>query len=96
MKIPVVQRKEYTIFLERRHGLSFVHCDVYVWNKAVKLQLDKDWETLCSLHNETLYATHVVGDRKHSKFLKMYGFTYYCKSQAANLIELEIYRKDIP
>lgn len=96
MKIPVVQRKDYTIFLERRHGVSFVHCDVYRWNRSVKLQLHQDWEALCLLHNEPIFATHVVGDQKHSKFLKMYGFTYVCKAMAANLIELEIFRKDIP
>lgn len=96
MKIPVVQKGAYTIYFDRKFDLTFVHCDVYRWNRSIKQSLDKDWETLCLLHNEPIYATHVVGDKKHTKFLKMYGFKYVSKSIAHNLIELEIYRKDIP
>lgn len=96
MKIPVVQREEYTIYLERCYGFTFVHCDVHKWAKTSKKQLHTDWETLCLLHGEPIYAYHVVGDKKHLKFLQTYGFQYVSSIRGNDLREMEIYRKDIP
>ena len=96
MKIPVVQRKEYVLYLERCYGLSFVHCDVFRWNKTTQASLAKDWETICLLHNEPIYAYHVVGDKKHLKFLQIYGFTYAFSMRGNDLKEVQIFRKEVP
>lgn len=97
MKIPVVQRKEYVIYLERDGGTSYVHCDVYKWTKTTKASLAKDWETLCLLHNQPIYARHEIGDRKHLKFLEMFGFKRCNKYiQARNLKQFELFVKESP
>lgn len=78
LKVPVVNRREYTIKLERSDNKTFIHCDVYVpWSKTVKERLAEDFNTLKSLHRDYIYALHDPDDRKHKKFLSMFGFKYH-------------------
>ena len=80
--------------MERYNGSSFVHCDVFKWNKTTKASLAKDWETLCLLHNEPIYAYHEIGDKKHFKFLQTYGFTLCNTIRGVNLKEYQIFVKE--
>lgn len=86
-KVPVVQRPEYTLYLERAtRNHSFIHCDIHVrWSPQVKQRLLNDWKTLKDLHGHPIYALHTPGDVKHLKFLRMFGFKFlrnYPKSWA--------------
>ncbi|WP_066803337.1 hypothetical protein [Sphingomonas asaccharolytica] len=78
LKVPVVRRPVYTLYLEQatpRH--TFIHCDVHgVWTPRVKRDLCSDWQALRALHGGPFYALHEPGDRKHSKFLTMFGFRW--------------------
>ena len=96
MKIPIVQREAYTIYFERVLGNTFVHCDVYRWSKTSKQASLKDWEALCLLHNAPIYAYHVVGDKKHLKFLETFGFRYLKEGLGNDLKLIQIYIKETP
>lgn len=78
LKVPVVRRSEYTLFLEQataRH--PFIHCDIHSrWSPAVKAQLARDFATLKALHGGPFYALHDPSDLKHHKFLRMFGFKW--------------------
>lgn len=75
-KVPVVRTAEFTLSLEQATATeTFLHCDIHVrWSPAVKRQLATAFEQLLRLHGGPLRALHKPGDRKHLKFLTMYGF----------------------
>lgn len=74
LKVPVVIRDEYIIKFERSNGLTFGHCDVFApWSKDVKYSLMADFDTLRRLHREPIHGVHIIGDKKHLKFLAMFG-----------------------
>lgn len=76
LKVPVVRRLYYTIFLEQATPYStFAHCTVHVpWSRKVKQALEEDWARLRSLHGGPFFALHDPEDIKHDKFVKMFGF----------------------
>ena len=75
-KVPVVQREDYTILLEEHETQgTFIHCNVYHWSKEIFLNLQVDYHRLIRLHGGPIHALHDSRDRKHEKFLKLFGFT---------------------
>jgi len=77
-KKPVIVEPDYTLYLDEFEGLQFIHCDVRKWNKATKKRLHEALELLHNIYKqESFYATHDIADKKHRKFLKMYGFKYF-------------------
>lgn len=79
MKLPVIERTEYTVFYEpvefKGTILTFVHCDIHTkWSKSVKERLKRDFEVLTELRETSLLAVHTVGDHKHLKFISLFGF----------------------
>lgn len=96
MKLPVVNREWYIIYLELVNKVTFVHCDVFKWSKESRLKLLQDWKLLLELHQRPIYAYHYVGDTKHYKFLKLTGFTYLKSGIGNDLKQIEIYIKEIP
>ena len=77
-KVPVVIRPTHTIYFERSSGYTFGHCDIHVrWTPSIKQALAEDFKTLCSLHNQKIYAQHSPDQGPtHEKFLKMFGFKF--------------------
>jgi hypothetical protein len=74
-KVPVVKTKDYVIsFEEHETQGTFIHCDVYGWSKSVFMALQIDFARLCRLHGGPIHALHDSNDRKHEKFLKLFGF----------------------
>lgn len=73
MKTPVAVNDDYTLYLEDYNGFSFIHCDCRRWTKTVKHRM---YEDLIAVQKEDLYAIHEIGDSKHEKFLKLFGFEY--------------------
>jgi hypothetical protein len=75
-KVPVVIRNEYIIYLERVEDSVFIHCDVFKWNKTTKKNLHDSLDTIIKLQGREIFALHTIGDTKHKKFLRMYGFKF--------------------
>lgn len=76
-KVPVIVRPAYTVFLERTDGLTLVHCDIHQrWTPTIKAALREDWLSLVAMHEAPILALHTPGDRKHHKFLTLFGFRF--------------------
>lgn len=76
-RVPVINRKTHSVWLERFAERLWVHCDVFKWNKEVKKQMDKDWAQLMDMLNCTLYVLHNPKENKPKvKYIKWYGFEY--------------------
>lgn len=73
MKTPVAVNDDYTLYFEDYNGFVFIHCDCHRWTKTVKRKMFDD---LIAIQKEDLYAIHEIGDSKHEKFLKLFGFEY--------------------
>lgn len=74
-KVPVVNTPEYTIKFEEHYTQgTFIHCDVRKWSKSVCADLQQAFAVLTILHGGPIHALHDSRDRKHEKFLKLFGF----------------------
>lgn len=73
MKTPVVACDDYTLYLEDYNGFLFIHCDCRRWTNEVRKRMLDD---LVKLQKDDLYAIHEIGDKKHEKFLKLFGFEF--------------------
>ena len=91
MKTPVIQSDNYIVYLEYFADLSFIHCDCYHWNKTVKAALLADLDKLFEIHRKPILAIHDVGDKKHLKFLRMVGFTFYNTIKGSDNIMRHLY-----
>ena len=76
MKVPVVIRDDYTMFLEFFEGMLWFHTDVHKWTAEVKVKYLEDLNILQHLTNCTLVAMVNQRDKKLSKFIKVIGFKY--------------------
>lgn len=78
LKVPVVQRPDYTLTFERAtKEHTFVHCDVHrQWTKDSKRQLLDDLKTLRGLHGQPIYTMHSDDNPKLGKFIECLGFTF--------------------
>ena len=73
MKVPVAVCKDYALFFEIDKGFCFIHCDCIRWTNTVRKQMLSD---LISIQKQDVYAIHEVCDRKHKKFLALFGFKF--------------------
>jgi hypothetical protein len=76
MKVPVVIRDDYTMFLEFFDGVLWFHTDVHKWTAEVKVKYLEDLNILQYLTNCPLVAMVNQRDKKLSKFSKVIGFKY--------------------
>lgn len=77
MKIPVIQTKEFILYLEDFDNYLFIHCDVLTkWTKEVKNNLKLWFKRLTDECGKDIFALHTPEDKKHEKFLKMFDFSY--------------------
>lgn len=90
-KTPVIIKSDYVVYFERYQGNTFIHCDVFKWNKTSRSGLLRDLGVLWTLHNEPVFAFHDIGDSKHKKFLKTCGFKFLRVIQGTDLILREIW-----
>lgn len=94
LKVPVIIRPgDYTVLFERTSGLTFIHCDVVGrWSRSLKDRLRRDFDQLKALHaSEPIHALHHPGDRKHEKFLKLFGFRLSASFTGPDGDPLQIY-----
>lgn len=75
LKVPVCKRKDFLVRLEEHLNGTFIHCDVFNYNKVVRNELLEVWKVISWLHGGPIYALHDVSDLKHKKFLNLFGFT---------------------
>jgi hypothetical protein len=74
MKISVVNRKDYVIFLEYFNNVHWLHTDVFKWSLKIKKQYIKELNQLQSLLNAPLYG--LVDNDKLGRFGKTIGFSF--------------------
>lgn len=75
-KIPVVNRLEYTIYLEYFNNIYWLHTDVYKWSGQIKKSYLQKLDQLQKLLDEPLYGLVEVENTKLGKFGETIGFTY--------------------
>ena len=75
-KVPVVEDKAFTLYLEEYEQLLFIHCDVYKWLKSTRKKMEDRFRFLVKKYNRPIFAAQIDNDNKHRKFLDMYGFKY--------------------
>ncbi len=76
MKVPVVLRDDYIMYLEFFEGMLWFHTDVHKWTPEVKTKYLEDLNILQYLINSPLVAMVNQRDKKLSKFGKVIGFKY--------------------
>jgi hypothetical protein len=76
MKVPVVIRDDYTMFIEFFDGILWFHTDVHKWTAEVKVKYLEDLNILQYLINCPLVAMINQRNKKLSKFSKVIGFKY--------------------
>ena len=76
VKIPVIIRDDYTMYLEFFEGMLWFHTDVHKWTPEVKTKYLEDLNILQYLINSPLVAMVNQRDKKLSKFGKVIGFKY--------------------
>ena len=76
MKVPVVIRNDYVMFLEFFEGMLWFHTDVHKWTPEVKTKYLEDLNILQYLINSPLLAMINKRDKKLTKFTKVIGFKY--------------------
>jgi hypothetical protein len=76
MKVPVVIRDYYTMYLEFFEGMLWFHTDVHKWTAEIKTKYLEDLNILQYLVNSPLLAMINKRDKKLTKFTKVIGFKY--------------------
>ncbi len=74
LKVPVVNRQDYTMYLENFAGMLWFHTDVRKWSSEVKKSFIKDLDTLQTLVSVPLVA--LIDNTKLAKFARSIGFKY--------------------
>lgn len=73
MKYPVVSTLDYKMYIEKYEGQNFFHTDIYKWNKTVRNDFIRDFQTL-KQDFPILYAMPYESDDKMIKFGALLGF----------------------
>ena len=76
IKVPVVNRKDYTMYLELHDGFLWFHTDVRKWTPTVKAKYLEDLNLLQHLTDIPLVALVEEGNTKLAKFSKAIGFEF--------------------
>lgn len=76
VKVPVVNRPEYTMYLEHFDNVLWFHTDIHQWSAKIKKQYMKDLDVLQHLSNCYFYALSEVVNEKLIKFGKSIGFEH--------------------
>jgi hypothetical protein len=92
MKTPVIQSKDYTVYVEIVQGLIFIHMDVHRWTKEVKKQFTTDWLQWASEQNKPLYAMPFIDNLKMDKWVAMCGFKLFEMHQCTDGVIRKLYR----
>lgn len=75
VKVPVVNRQDYTMYLESFAGMLWFHTDVHRWSSEVKNKYLEDLNLLQHLVNIPLVALVEEDNKKLAKFGKITGWS---------------------
>ena len=92
VKIPVVNREHYTMYLELHAGMLWFHTDVHKWTATVKTKYIKDLDLLQQLVAVPLVALVNRDDVKLAKFGKSTGWNKFSKG-VFNNIEYDVFTR---
>lgn len=95
IKIPVVNREDYTMYLELHAGMLWFHTDVHRWNKEVKKKYLEDLNLLQHLNAVPLVAMLDKTNHKLIKFAKFIGFKYEQPFKGNDNEVYEIYSRSL-
>jgi len=76
IKVPVVNKIDYTMYLELHEGMLWFHTDVRKWTLEVKIKYLEDLNLLQHLVSIPLVALVHEDDKKLAKFGKTIGFEF--------------------
>jgi hemoglobin-like flavoprotein len=76
IKVPVVNRRDYTMYLELYSNMLWFHTDVFKWTPEVKKEYLKDLDALQNLVTVPLAAMLDKEDNKLVKFSETIGFKH--------------------
>ena len=83
MRVPVVERDDYTIWFQPYEDvdgevITFIHCEIHTpWTKQVKLAVAADYSQLRDMTRQAFYTLSAPTDTKHHKFLTIFGFKHH-------------------
>ena len=92
IKVPVVNREHYTMYLELFEGMLWFHTDVRRWTSTVKAKYLEDLNLLQYLVGVPLVALVNVADSKLAKFGKATGWEKFNKV-VFNNIEYDVFTR---
>lgn len=84
MKTPVVNRQDYTMYLENFAGMLWFHTDVHRWSGEVKNKYLEDLNLLQHLVNVPLVALVEEDNKKLAKFGEVTGWSIIDKMNLNN------------
>ena len=76
IKVPVVNRDNYTMFLELHDNFLWFHTDVRKWTSAVKTKYLEDLNLLQHLVTIPIVALIDEQNKKLAKFARTIGFEF--------------------
>jgi len=72
--------EDYDVRYEVFDGLVFIHLEVYNWSASVYKKGLVKWNAILRALKasgiDDIHCTSEIGDHKHLKFIKMYGFEH--------------------
>jgi len=74
VKTPVVNRQDYTMYLENYAGMMWFHTDVHRWSPRVKIKYLEDLHLLQYLVDVPLVALVEEDNKKLAKFGELTGW----------------------
>ena len=92
IKIPVVNREDYTMFLELFEGMLWFHTDIRKWTKEVKQKYLKDLDLLQYLVSIPIVALVAKDNSKLAKFGKVTGWVKFNRV-IFNNIEYDVFTR---
>lgn len=95
IKIPVVNREDYTMYLELYEGMLWFHTDVHRWTATVKIKFLKDLNLLQYLNAVPLVAMLDASNHKLIKFARSIGFKYEQPFKGNDNEVYEIYSRSL-
>ena len=84
LKVPVVNKQDYTMYLENFAGMLWFHTDVHKWSSEVKARYLEDLNLLQYLVDVPLVALVEEDNIKLAKFGKVTGWSVIDKMNLNN------------
>jgi hypothetical protein len=84
LKVPVVNKQDYTMYLEEFAGMLWFHTDVRKWSSEVKTKYLEDLNLLQYLVNVPLVAMVEEDNKKLVKFGEVTGWSILNKMNLNN------------